>query len=254
MIGIFDSGSGGLTVLKEIRSLLPQVDVVYFGDTANMPYGEKNAEEIRALTKRGIDILQKNGATHIVSACNSVSVSMTKEMLVECNIAPRNFVEMVSPTISRFSFSIEKNEEKSVRMLVCATTATVRSGAYQKGLRNTGIQQVDVVAMPELVCAIEAADMYAAHTIIYTHLQHIHTPPSHILLGCTHYPIVIDMFKKAVETIGWCGVQFVNPATFVAREVMERGWNVSENSTTKYVFSQENHVSMDFVQNILIVS
>ena len=252
MIGIFDSGSGGLTVLKEIRSMLPQVDVVYFGDTANMPYGEKGAEEICTLTKRGIGILQKNGATHVVSACNSVSVSVTKELLAECGIAPRNFVEMVTPTVSRCSFSVEKEQEKSVRMLVCATSATVRSGAYQKGLCSRGIQQVDVVAMPELVCAIEAADMHAVYTVIYTHLQRIHTPPSHILLGCTHYPIAIDMFKKATETMGWHGVEFVNPATFVAKEVAERGWNVPANNTTKYVFSEESHVSMDFVERVLV--
>ncbi|MFA6262701.1 MAG: glutamate racemase, partial [Bacteroidia bacterium] len=76
MIGFFDSGSGGLSVLSHFVSLAPEADVVYFGDIANAPYGEKTAEELSALTARGVDVLRKHGAASVVSACNSVSTSI----------------------------------------------------------------------------------------------------------------------------------------------------------------------------------
>ena len=76
MIGIFDSGSGGLTVLKAIREVMPSADILYFGDIRNAPYGEKSREELSRLTVNSIRVLQARGATSIVSACNSVSASL----------------------------------------------------------------------------------------------------------------------------------------------------------------------------------
>ncbi len=73
MIGIFDSGMGGLTVLSAIREQMPSADILYFGDTKNAPYGEKSREVLSELTVAAIRLLQEHGATNIVSACNSVS-------------------------------------------------------------------------------------------------------------------------------------------------------------------------------------
>ncbi|MES2006691.1 MAG: glutamate racemase, partial [Patescibacteria group bacterium] len=76
MIGFFDSGSGGLSVLSHFRRLAPKASVVYFGDIQNAPYGERSAEELASLTVLGVDVLRKHGATSLVSACNSVSPSI----------------------------------------------------------------------------------------------------------------------------------------------------------------------------------
>src|SRR5580704_17633887 len=118
MIGIFDSGMGGLTVLKAIREEMPNCDVVYFGDTKNAPYGSKTRAELGALTVAAIERLQKAGATSIVSACNSVSASLAVSLFDTLALAPGNLIEMVGPTVSYFKHS-------TLRLLLAATPATI---------------------------------------------------------------------------------------------------------------------------------
>ena len=88
MIGIFDSGMGGLTVLRALRDVLPSCDVIYFGDTRNAPYGVRPREELTALTVEGLKLLQARHATNIVSACNSVSASLAISLYDALSIAP----------------------------------------------------------------------------------------------------------------------------------------------------------------------
>src|SRR5687767_11474091 len=99
MIGVFDSGSGGLSVLLEIRKRLPSVDVVYLGDIKNAPYGSKTREELGALTVMAVSRLLNEGADFIVSACNSVSASIVLPMLEILGVKPFEIVEMVGPTV-----------------------------------------------------------------------------------------------------------------------------------------------------------
>jgi glutamate racemase len=124
MIGIFDSGSGGLTVLKTVRERMPSADILYFGDIKNAPYGEKPHGELGALTVRAIELLQKRGAESIVSACNSVSASLAISLFDALSLAPGHLIEMVGPTVSAFKDSPE-------RILLTATPATIGSEIYQ---------------------------------------------------------------------------------------------------------------------------
>src|SRR5262249_29124782 len=100
MIGIFDSGVGGLTVLHAIRQNLPSADVLYFGDTKNAPYGEKSREKLSDLTTANIKFLLEHGATNIVSACNSVSASLAISLFDAFDLKPQQLIEMVGPTVS----------------------------------------------------------------------------------------------------------------------------------------------------------
>jgi glutamate racemase len=231
MLGIFDSGSGGLTVLAAIRTALPGVDVVYLGDFANMPYGEKSVEEIRDLTRAGFRTLQQHGATHIVSACNSVSVSVTDALLAEMGVSTEAFIDMVRPTVARISGIIPYH----AHVLVCATSATVRSAMYANMLHDVGIAQVSSVALPGLVDAIERNDIVTGKQIIETHLRHVHTLPSHILFGCTHYPLFADVFSAVVTQLGWSDVHYIDPARHVAAEVCARSWDIPQNDVTRYL-------------------
>ena len=129
MIGIFDSGIGGLTVLKALKEKSPQTDVVYFGDIKNAPYGIKTQDDLKILTALGVKKLLENGATNILSACNSVSAFMVLEEIGLLSDVPFGIVEMINPTVSEF-----KNH--SGEILIFATPATIESGAYQENFRN----------------------------------------------------------------------------------------------------------------------
>ena len=128
MIGIFDSGVGGLSVLKQLRLSAPRAEVIYFGDSANAPYGNKTNQEIKLLTKLAIETLIKNGAHQIISACNSMSVLIEPLILAELGVAKNNFIEMVGPTVIDFKQKYKDNQ----KILLLATEATLRSGIYQK--------------------------------------------------------------------------------------------------------------------------
>src|SRR5271165_3119459 len=120
MIGIFDSGSGGLTVLHAIRQVLPSADVIYFGDIKNAPYGSRSQEELSVLTIQALKLLENRGATNFVSACNSVSASLALSVLDVFTEKEMQIIEMVGPTVSYFKGS-------AARILLCATPATIRS-------------------------------------------------------------------------------------------------------------------------------
>jgi len=215
MIGVFDSGSGGLTVLREIRKRAPQADVVYFGDLKNAPYGNKSREELGALTVLGIQKLIDAGAREIVSACNSVSVSIVLPMFEILELPTTNIIEMVGPTVHSF-------KGKTATVLVLATRATVDSGVYQEGFHMLSIE-ADGIAIPDLVRHIEAAapmEVLRA-TIGDALVRHPRRDYTHIVLGCTHYPLVRDVFEDVLSELGF-SADIVDPAVPVAEAVAER--------------------------------
>ena len=141
MIGIFDSGSGGLTVLRALRARAPLLDIVYFGDLANMPYGGKSNAELQKLTVDGIGLLRAEGADHIVSACNSVSASVVRPMIQMLGAAECSITEMVGPAVRRAAAFGEG------KIVVLATQATVDSQMYERAFAERGIV-VETLAVP----------------------------------------------------------------------------------------------------------
>ena len=213
MIGIFDSGSGGLTVLKAIRERMSSADILYFGDIKNAPYGEKSREELSRLTVNSIRVLQARGATSIVSACNSVSASLAVSLFDVLGLAQQNLIEMVGPTVSYF-----KDFKKPV--LLAATSATISSRLYQDAFQMLGVT-VDAVAIPKLAGAIEfgvpAADqerLIAAAFAPYDLEKY-----GALILACTHYPLALVSFRKVLGDI-----PFFNPAEAVADRIKRQLW------------------------------
>ncbi len=213
MIGIFDSGSGGLTVLKAIRDVMPSADILYFGDIRNAPYGEKTREELSRLTVENIRVLQARGATSIVSACNSVSASLAVSLFDALGLAQQNLIEMVGPTVSYF-----KDFKKPI--LLAATPATVSSELYQSAFRMLGIT-IDAVAIPKLAGAIEfgvsAADQ--ERLIAAAFAPHDLKTYGALILACTHYPLALASFHKVLGD-----VPFFDPAEAVAERVKRQLW------------------------------
>jgi len=242
MIGIFDSGSGGLSVLRAIRARAPQADIVYFGDLKNAPYGNRTREELGVLTAVGIQKLLDMGATEIVSGCNSVSVSIVPSTLDALRLPRTNLVEMVEPTVSSF-------RTQSARVLVCATQATIDSCMYQQGLGTVGATATGV-ALPTLVTLIESgAERQELIDSVYSTLTpYVGLGYTHLLLGCTHYPLVHDVFDMVCEEL-LPGISIVDPAYAVARAVVTQ-FDVRGQGKTAWVLSQQSSVFERFASSL----
>lgn len=223
MIGIFDSGSGGLTVLKDIHKRLPLVDVLYFGDLKNAPYGQRSAEELGVLTVLGFKKLAENGATLIVSACNSASANIVVPLFEGLTIRPEHIIEMVGPTTKSFAGKRER------RILLVATEATIHSGIYQTAFRGIGIE-IQVLALPHLARAIEErVSGPAVLAMISEALSPYNGSYDTLILACTHYPLVIETFRRSIPQ----GVEIFDPAGVVAEEVVK---HYKESDTGKLTF------------------
>jgi glutamate racemase len=241
MIGIFDSGSGGLTVLRAIKDSLPSADILYFGDIKNAPYGSKPREELTALTVASIELLQKRGVKNIVSACNSVSASLALSLLDAFDIAPTQLIEMVGPTVAYFKNS-------SARILLCATPATITSAIYQNAFRMVG-KDIETLALEKLAGAIEAgAPPEEVKGIIEKAFDTIPKNSYDILvLGCTHYPLVKNIFEQVVGH----DVLVFDPAVAVAERVEKLFWPAEAGSgTMKFLLSKDSQVFKNFLAKL----
>ena len=192
-IGIFDSGVGGLTVAKEIKRLLPNENLIYFGDTKHLPYGEKSKEAIIEYSTKIAKFLLENNCKAIVIACNTATANALKEVLeLVANHVP--VIDVINPVAEKVAYEIHNN------VGVIATKATVNSGLYRKSIRkHNKFIKVDELATPLLVPAIEEGfkNHPITHSIIYNYLsnnklKNIET----LILGCTHYPLLIDEIKQ----------------------------------------------------------
>ncbi len=244
MIGIFDSGSGGLTVLSAIREQMPSADILYFGDIKNAPYGEKSHGELSVLTVRAIELLQKRGAGSIVSACNSVSASLAVSLFDALSLAPDHLIEMVGPTVSAFKNS-------SARLLLAATPATVNSEIYQNAFRMIG-KDVETVAIPDLASAIEFGNSEKdIEQIIRGAFQDVALKNFDVLiLACTHYPLVTEIFERALDTI-----PLYDPALAVGERVKKQLWpREVGDGTTHFIISKDSEHFRDRVARFFPMS
>jgi glutamate racemase len=187
-IGIFDSGIGGLTVAHAIKKVLPSESMVYFGDTAHLPYGDKSEAAIQAYSIKIADVLLKKGCKVIVIACNSAS-SAAYELLKEY-VRSVKIINVIDPMVS---LVIDQYANKNIGLI--GTKRTVQSGVYSRkiGEANKNIT-LHSLATPLLAPMIEEGffDNQISHEIIGQYLgdpdlQNIET----LILACTHYPLII---------------------------------------------------------------
>ena len=240
MIGIFDSGSGGLTVLHAIRQVLPSADVVYFGDIKNAPYGSRSQEELSQLTIRALKLLEKRGATNFVSACNSVSASLALSVLDVFTQKEMQIIEMVGPTVSYF-------KDSGAKILLCATPATIRSGIYQNAFGMID-STVDTVACQNLAGAIEfGKSKEEIRDIIVENFKQVDVSQYAVLvLACTHYPLVESIFAELFPNI-----VIFDPALAVAERVEKKFWpQESGSGTTHFLTSQASEPFVAFIKKL----
>ncbi len=202
-IGIFDSGVGGLTVAKALVEVLPNESIIYFGDTAHLPYGDKSIHTIQGYTKRIVDFLLAKDVKLILNACNSASAA-AHEMLQEYIGSKVLLVDVIDPVTE---FLSKNYVDKSIGLI--ATKLTIESSVYHNRLNklNTKID-LRALATPLFVPIIEEG--FSAHQLMDIALAEYLSDPKlsaieALILGCTHYPVVknkiTDFYQNKVEII-----------------------------------------------------
>ena len=156
MIGIFDSGYGGLTVLKEIKRVLPEYNYIYLGDNKRVPYGGRSDEEIYKMTREAVDFLSKKGCKLIIIACNTVSVKALKKIQQEYIINRQKDIKVLGVIIPTVERVIELSGNKKVRVGIIATEQTIKSREYNKKIKEKN-KNIDLfsISCPLLVPLIE---------------------------------------------------------------------------------------------------
>ena len=194
MIGIFDSGLGGLTAVAELRKALPNADYIYFGDTARIPYGTRSVETIRSYALQDCRFLMSMGVTSILAACGTVSTNALDTLRASFNVPIVGVVEGAAKKAAQ----IAKNGRGKV--LVLGTPATIKSGAFEKALNKNGCGDVISVACPMFVPLAEngytSVNQIPALEIAREYLAPVaDTCPDAVILGCTHYPLLSEVIS-----------------------------------------------------------
>ncbi len=211
-IGVFDSGVGGLTVVKEILDQLPQEKIIYFGDTARVPYGNKSADTVTRYSGQIIRFLLSKGAKTIVIACNTASAVALEEVKKEFDVPMLGVVKPGAKAAAEAT--------KNGKIGVIATEATIRSEIYSKFLKKTDPQvTVYAKACPLFVPLVEEGwtnNDPITEQVVARYLSELcEKDIDALVLGCTHYPLLREMIQRAVGE----RVTLVNPAVETAREL-----------------------------------
>ena len=213
-IGVFDSGLGGLTVVRELVKLMPNEDIVYFGDTGRVPYGTKSNETIIKYAKQDENFLLSRGVKLIVAACGTVSsvASNTKELL------PVPFVEVVTHA-SKHAVEVTKSQ----KIGVIGTPATVKSNSYKKCILALNPKtKVFQEPCPMLVPLVESGwierDDPVTKATVARYLKPLKEKGVDVLImGCTHYPVLTNIIADYMGN----GVTLVNTGEYTAKAVLE---------------------------------
>jgi len=227
VIGLFDSGLGGLTVLRRLRERLPQADLVYFADQAHVPYGDKNVNELRELLRTNVAWLNDYGCELIAMACNT-SCSIANDYGWPISRA------RIFDLIDAAACAVEAAGCR--RVAVLATTATVRSGAYARAIRaRIANARVTEIAAPRLVPLVESgAGATEVEAAVSALCASVPREIDALVYGCTHYPLLDATFARYVGT----GVARIDPAIEQASRVAlaaERAGISVESGATHYV-------------------
>ncbi len=204
-IGLFDSGVGGLTVLKQIYRQMPSESILYFGDTARLPYGTKSPAEILQYVREIIDWMLTQGVKMVIMACNTSSALALEEVQREYKF----------PILGLIHPSSKKAVQEGQKIGVISTVATAKSDAYRRAIKeiNSNVK-VWQVGCPLFVPLIEQNRIYDPYTktVAQEYLQYlIDKQIDTLIYGCTHYPHLENIIKQILPS----RVKLIDPAQYV---------------------------------------
>ncbi len=233
-IGVFDSGIGGLTCIDQLTKLLPKESIIYFGDTARAPYGEKSVDTIRAYSLQIADFLISQGCKMLVIACNTISSTSVPALEKAHPDVP------IQPIIAPAAEMTVKACGHGSKVGVIATPATAKSGSYAKAiaLLSPGLR-VYTHGCPYFVSMAEKGITHgeAAEVLIKEELDEFVKGKglSTLVLGCTHYPFLADSIEKCYP-----GIRLLNPSTALAetaaKTLAESGLAAGSRHKPEYTF------------------
>ena len=246
-IGIFDSGVGGLTVTKEVINVLPKEDIVYFGDTARVPYGSKSKELVYKFSCEIINFLKQQNVKAIIIACNTVSSNCYEDLKSKFDIP---IIEVLNPGVAS-AVKVTKNK----KIGIIGTEATIRSNQYEKKIKDK-LKDAKVYskACPLFVplaeeglledkITIDVASMYLEELKKYN--------IDSLILGCTHYPLLKNTIKKVIGE----DVTIVDPAFETAIQMkkflQEKGIENKEGGNHKFYVSDKSD-KFDFICSLVL--
>ena len=248
-IGVFDSGLGGLTVLKELENILPNESFVYFGDTGRVPYGSRSNETIISYARQDENFLLSKGVKYIVAACGTVSAVAADT----ANDLPVNFMGVVDNSV-KSAVSATKNN----KIGVIGTSATINNGAHKKQiLRLLPEAEVVTADCPLFVPLVEEG--FIADDVVVLEVARRYLKPmvdagvDTLILGCTHYPLLLDAIRKVMGE----KVNLINMGNSTALAVKEELTKLNMLSEPDNIPKREIYVSditsgFDKVSKILL--
>jgi glutamate racemase len=192
-IGVFDSGVGGLTVLRALLEHIPDADYLYFGDTARLPYGSKSAATVAHYATGAVDYLQAHGAEFLVIACNTATALALEEIKAAARVGVIGVIEPGAEA------AVSVTRKKKV--VVIGTDATISSHAYQRALQSKGVA-VREKACPLFVPLVEEGWVEHAVTeqVAQSYLSEAFSDDARdadvLVLGCTHYPLIKPLLRR----------------------------------------------------------
>lgn len=214
-IGVFDSGVGGLTVLRELTRRMPEVEYLYFGDTARLPYGSKSPETVARYAIQAAHYLEDRGINLLVIACNTATALALPQIRAAVRVPVEGVVEPGAQAAATAT--------RRKRVVVIATEATIGSHAYKNALAAKNIQDVCEKACPLLVPLIEEGwvehpvTQRVAHIYLDDFFHDYETGPDVLVLGCTHYPLI----KPILRSVCPWRVEIVDSAECTAQAVAQ---------------------------------
>ena len=219
MIGVFDSGHGGLTIVRALVERFPHISFVYLGDHAHVPYGDRPSDEIVALTRHGVEALFRRGCKLVLLGCNTATCvaarTLQKDWLPVSGWLGHNILGIVAPTVeaaTQTPWAVTEpqypQKYNTDTIAVFGTTRTIASHAYPEEIRKR-CPKVTVVQQTcaELVGGIERGapeaelDGMIAQCVAALLVQTGGTPPHRAILGCTHYPLVEHLFRRRLPPL-----------------------------------------------------
>lgn len=234
LIGIFDSGLGGLTALKEVRRLIPGEDIVYFGDTGRVPYGSRSRETIIKYALQDMNFLMSKKVDAVLIACGTVSSTAINVIRAEY---PETPILGVVDSAAREAVRITGNK----KIGVIATATTIGSGAFRKKLleADPGVQVYET-ACPLFVPLVEngfiSDDDEVVRLVAERYLADIKASGADtLILGCTHYPIITGVISKVLP-----GVKIVSSSKAAAEDLAKKlSPSEKKSGTVEYYVSDE---------------
>ncbi|MGB9120654.1 MAG: glutamate racemase [Candidatus Angelobacter sp.] len=214
VIGVFDSGFGGLTVLRELRQALPAADYLYFGDTAHLPYGAKSVRTVAKYAISAAHFLEEHGIEMLVVACNTATALAFEDIRSAVKVPVVGVIEPGAERAAAIS--------KTKKVVVAATEATVASHAYQRALEQRGMQATEK-ACPLFVPLVEEGwvEHRVTEEVAHIYMDEVFQDGARdadvLVLGCTHYPLIRPLLRRVVPQT----VEIVDSAESTAAKVVE---------------------------------